>query len=417
MVTKKVVVTGLGVLNCCGKNVNEYWKSLLEGKSGISLIENFDASDLPSRIAGEIKNYDPNDYVDKKIVKRTDKFIHYSLTAAYEAVKDAGLDNENANIDKNRVGVIFGSGIGGIEIFYDTSVAHSAGGWKKVSPFFIPSLITNMAGGMIALEYGFRGVNYSISTACASSSHSMIEACHSIQRGECDIVVTGGSEAPITAIGFSGFCAARALSTRNDAPEKASRPFDKGRDGFVMSEGAGCIVLESEESALRRGAKIYAEFVGGGMSCDAYHMTAPCEDGSGAALAMQNALTNCGLKAEQINLVNMHGTSTQLGDIAETLAVKKVFGEYARKLKLQSTKSMVGHLIGAAGVSEAIAVIKSIETKRTHGTMNLEEPDEQCDLDYLANKAVDMDIQYAISNSFGFGGQNASIVLGQYNKK
>lgn len=414
MANRKVVITGLGIMCCLGKTVNEYWENLIAGKSGIRKVTRFDVSDLPVHFAGEIPDFDPANYIDKKIYKRTDKFIHYALSSAIQAVTDSGIDKENSGIDKNRVGVIFGSGIGGIEIFYDTCVQHSQGGWKKVSPFFIPSLITNMAGGMIALQYGFRGVNYSISTACASATHSIIEGANAIKRGDCDIVISGGSEAPISPIGFSGFCAARALSTRNDDPEKASRPFDIDRDGFVMSEGSGAIVLESEESAIKRGAKIYAEFVAGGMSCDAYHMTAPCEDGSGAALAMENALRNSNIEKSKINLINTHGTSTPLGDIAETLAVKKVFGEHAYKLKLNSTKSMIGHLLGAAGVVEIIALTKSIEVQKTHGTINLINKDPQCDLDYLAKGSVDLEINYAMSNSFGFGGQNASVVIAKY---
>jgi 3-oxoacyl-[acyl-carrier-protein] synthase II len=411
---KKVVITGLGIITAQGLTVNEYFNNLLAGKSAVKKITRFDASDLPSQIGSEITNYNPEDYMDKKLVKRVDRFIHYALPAADQAVSDAGLDKATG-IDKDRVGIIFGSGIGGIEVFGNTAVEERNESWKKVSPFFIPSLITNMAGGQIAIKYGFRGPNYSISTACASATHSVIEAYNAIIRGDADIMVTGGTEAPLTSLGYAGFCKARALSTRNDEPEKASRPFDVGRDGFVMGEGAGAIILESEASAVKRGAKIYGYFVGGGMSCDAYHMTAPCEDGSGAALAMSNAINNSGLSASDIQLINTHGTSTPLGDIAEVTAIKRVFQDNIKGLKINSTKSMIGHLLGGAGAAELVAVAKMVETGKVHPTINVENQDPACDIDCVANKAIDMDIKYAMSNSFGFGGQNAAVIVGKYN--
>ncbi len=415
MSDRKVVITGLGVISCLGLTVDELWKNLLEGKSGIKKIEQFDTTGLASAIGGEITNFDPADYIDKKLIKRVDKFIHYALPAADQAIEDAGL-NSYAGLDKNKVGVIFGSGIGGVESFYKTSVEIDKNPNKKVSPFFIPSLITNMAPGQISIKYGFRGANFSISTACATATHSIIAAAHAIERGDCDIVVTGGTEAPISRIGFAGFCSARALSTRNDEPEKASRPFDADRDGFVMSEGAGALVLESEESAIRRGAKIYAEFVSGGLSCDAYHMTAPLENGEGAALAISGAIRAGKIDPSAVDYINTHGTSTPLGDIAETTAVKSVFGEHAKKLKLNSTKSMVGHMLGAAGAVELITTAKSIAEQKIHGTVNIENPDPMCDLDYNRTGTIDYSINYAVSNSFAFGGQNASILVAKYDR-
>jgi 3-oxoacyl-[acyl-carrier-protein] synthase II len=415
MSDRKVVITGLGIISCLGLNVQDYWDNLLKGKSGIKKVERFDPSDYASQIAGEIVGFDPLDYLDKKLVKRVDRFIHYALPATDEAVRDANLDKDLDKLDNDRIGVIFGSGIGGIESFYNTSVSHAEEPGRKVSPFFIPSLITNMAPGQIAIKYCLKGPNYSISTACATAAHSIIEAANAIRRGESDIMISGGSEAPVTSIGFAGFLSARALSTRNDEPEKASRPFDIDRDGFVMSEGAGAIVLESEESAKKRGVKIYAELVSGGMSCDAYHMTAPRDDGSGAAVAINSAIRSAGIEKEKIDYINTHGTSTPLGDIAETIAIKNVFGNHANKIKLNSTKSMIGHMLGAAGVAELIAVIKSIQDKKIHGTLNIENQDPKCDLDYCANGSIDLDINYALSNSFGFGGQNASIIVAKYN--
>ena len=415
MADKRVVITGLGIITAQGLTVEEYFNNLLAGKSAVKKITRFDISDFPSQIGSEITNYNPEDHMDKKLVRRVDRFIHYALPAADQAVSDAGLDKASG-IDKDRVGIIFGSGIGGIEIFGNTAVEERNEGWKKVSPFFIPSLITNMAGGQIAIKHGFRGPNYSISTACASASHSIIEAYNAIMRGDADIMVTGGSEAPLTSLGYAGFCKARALSTRNDEPEKASRPFDVGRDGFVMGEGAGAIIIETEASAVKRGAKIYGYLLGGGMSCDAYHMTAPCEDGAGAALAMENAIKHAGLSKEDIQLINAHGTSTPLGDIAEVIAIKKVFGEHSAKLKVNSTKSMIGHLLGGAGAAEIVAVAKMIETGKVHPTINVENQDPQCDIDCVPGKAIEMDVNFVMSNSFGFGGQNASIIVGKYSK-
>ncbi len=410
---KKVVITGMGIISPMGHNVEEYWQGLIEGKSGVSRISKYDPDqiEIPVKIAAEVKNFKPEEYMDKKLTRRMDLFSQLAMAAAKQAIAQAGIDKEGS-VDKERVGVLIGSGVGGIKSLQTNIVEFDRK--TRISPFFIPMIITDMASGLVSIEYGFMGPNFSISTACASSNHSILEAFHIIQRGDADIMVTGGAEGSVTDLNICAFSTAQAISRRNDEPEKASRPWDKDRDGFVLGEGSGVLVIESEESAKKRGAKILATLLGGGMSADAHHMTAPHPEGKGAALCMKIALERAGLKPEQVQYVNAHGTSTELGDIAETNAIKLVFGNHAKKIKVNSTKSMVGHLLGAAGGVEAIACIKSIMHDTLHPTINLDNPDPQCDLDYVPHKAQKLEVQYALSNSFGFGGHNCSLVFGKY---
>ncbi|HOJ49887.1 MAG TPA: beta-ketoacyl-ACP synthase II [Spirochaetota bacterium] len=409
---KRVVITGMGIISPLGNNINEYWENLINGKSGVGYITKFNPEEkgISVKIAAEVKNFNPEEYIDKKEIRRMDLFSQYAMAAASQAIKQAGL--EESNVDKERVGVMVGSGIGGIQSFQENAINFHTKG--RVSPFFIPMVITDMAAGLISIKYGFMGPNLSISTACATSNHSILEAYYAIKRGDVDIMITGGAEAAIMDLAISGFSVAQALSRRNDEPTKASRPWDKNRDGFVMGEGAGIFVIESEESAKKRGAKILAEILGGGMSADAYHMTAPHPEGKGAALCMTAALKSAGLKPEDIQYVNAHGTSTELGDIAETNAIKVAFGKHAYSLKVNSTKSMIGHLLGAAGAAEAVACVMTLITGKVHPTINLDEQDPACDLDYVPNKAIDYDVKYALSNGFGFGGHNCSLVFGRY---
>ena len=415
MGSNKVVITGLGAITPIGNTVEEFWNSCLEGKSGVESIRGFDVSSFPTKIAAEVKGFDPLDYMDKKTVQRNDVFTHFCLAATSQAMADANLTKEILEtMNKKRIGVLVGTGIGGANVFIDNIHKFDKGGWKKVSPFFIPGLITNMASGLVAIEWGLMGPNFSISTACATANHSILECMHIIKRGEADIMITGGTEGALNAHCLAGFCASRALSTSNDEPQKASRPFDKGRDGFVFGEGAGVLVLESEESAKKRGAKIYAELAGGGMSCDAYHITAPREDGEGVTMCMEHALSSAGVEKTELDYINTHGTSTPLGDKAEQTAIKKVFGDHAYKIRVNSTKSMIGHLLGAAGGVEAIAAIKSIESGKIHPTINQIEPDPDCDLNCVPNNAIEQEVRVALSNSFGFGGHNCSIVLKKY---
>ncbi len=415
MSSKKVVVTGLGVIAPNGNTVNDFWKNCLEGKSGVDRIRGFDPSEYPTQIAGELKDFDPLNYMDKKTVQRNDIFTHYCLAVMQQALEDSQLTGSKLEaMDRSKIGVIVGSGMGGIYTYSKNDLALDKGSWRKVSPFFIPATITNMASGMAAIMWGLRGPNFSISTACATSNHSILESMHIIKRGEADIMVAGGSEAVISPLGLAGFCASRALSTSNDEPQKASRPFDTGRDGFVMGEGAGVLVLESEESALRRDVKIYGELAGGGMSCDAYHITAPRDDGAGVIQCMEMALRSAEVQKDEVNYINAHGTSTPLGDKAEQKAIKEVFKAHSKKLKINSTKSLIGHLIGAAGGAEAIAVLKSFESGKLHPTINQDNPDPDCDLDCVPNQAIDYQVNVALSNSFGFGGHNCSIVMKRY---
>lgn len=409
----RVVVTGMGVLTPVGHGVKEFWDNLVAGRSGVAKITRFDAGNYDCQIAGEVKGFDPSKFLDKKDARRADLFEQYALAATGQALADAGLDV--SKINPERVGVVLGSGIGGIDTFERQHQALLSGGPGRVSPFFIPMMIIDMGPGLVSIRYGLKGPNYATVSACSSSAHAIGDAFHIIQRGEAEAMVTGGCEATITPTSLAGFCSARALSTRNDEPERASRPFDKNRDGFVMGEGGGILILEELEHARKRGARIYAELLGFGMTGDAYHMTAPAPKGEGAARAMREALRSAKLEPEQIGYINAHGTSTDQGDIAETEATKTVFGEYAYQVPISSTKSMTGHLLGAAGATELIVSILSIHTGVLHPTINLEEPDPACDLDYIPKVAREKKIDYALSNSFGFGGHNVSILVGRFN--
>ncbi len=410
--SKRVVVTGMGVITPVGNCVEETWQNLLAGKSGISKVTLFDVSDYPTKIAGEIKNFNPEEVLEKKEIKRTPRFIQYALKTAKEAIMQSGLNLDT--IDKEKVAVIIGSGIGGLNMMEEQQTVLLQKGVGRVSPFLIPMLIPNMAGAFIAMRYGFKGPNFCIVTACATSTHSIGEAYKLIKRGDADVAITGGVEGAITPLGLAGFCAARSLSERNDEPEKASRPFDKDRDGFVMADGGGILVLEELEFAKKRGAKILAEICGYGASDDAFHMTAPPENGEGGALCMKNALNDAGIKPEEINYINAHGTSTLLNDRAETKAIKSVFGEYAYKIPINSTKSMTGHMLGGTGAVEAVVCILSIMNDILHPTINLENPDPECDLDYVPKVKREHKIKYALTNSFGFGGHNATLIFKKY---
>ncbi|MBC8415895.1 MAG: beta-ketoacyl-ACP synthase II [Candidatus Cloacimonetes bacterium] len=410
---RRVVITGMGTLNAIGHSVNETWENLLAGKSGIELIKNFEVTDeFSSQIAGEVKNLDMTQYFDYKRLKKIDKYSQFALIAAKQAMEDSGLIN--AEFDHDRAGVIIATGIGGMETFEMEASKMTLKGPKRISPFFIPKMIANIASAEVAIEYNFRGLNFNISSACASANHAMGTAYRTIQYGDANIMLTGGSEASVTALSVAGFCAMRALSTRNDEPQKACRPFDKERDGFIMAEGAGVLVFEEMEHALKRGAKIYAEITGYGATCDAFHITAPAENGEGGARAMKMAIEDAGINPDQIDYINAHGTSTPLNDPNETAAIKTIFGDHAYKLKISSTKSMVGHTLGAAAAVEALACCKSIETGKIHPTTNQEHPDPQCDLDYVPNKAIEYKVNYALSNSLGFGGHNGVLIFKKF---
>ncbi len=409
MSRRRVVVTGLGIVCPIGNTVAEAWSSVLAGKSGISRITHFDATALSSQIAGEVKNFDVAAYLSPKEVRRMDRFIHLGLAAGIQAVKDSGIQVTEANA--TRIGVNIGSGIGGLPMIEDTHNDVLEGGPRKISPFFIPGTIINMISGNLSIMHGLKGPNLAMVTACTTSAHCIGEAGRLIEYGDCDAMVAGGAEATITLLAVGGFAAARALSTRNDDPATASRPWDKDRDGFVLGEGAGVLVLEELEHAKKRGATIYAELAGYGMSGDAYHMTAPQEDGEGAARCMENALRNARLNREDIDYINAHGTSTPLGDLAETVAVKRCFGEHAKKLAISSTKSMTGHLLGAAGGVEAIFCALAIHHQVAPPTANLFNQDPACDLDYVPNTARRMPMRTALSNSFGFGGTNGTLIF------
>ncbi len=409
MAKRRVVITGLGIVSPVGIGVASAWHSIVNGQSGVTKISRFDASNFASQIAGEVKGFDVTQYLSAKDARRMSTFIHYGLAAAIEAVKDSGLEVTEQNAE--RIGVNIGSGIGGLPMIEDTHNDYLASGPRKISPFFIPGTIINMISGNLSIMYGFKGPNLAIVTACTTATHCIGDSARMIEYGDADVMVAGGSESTVSPLTVGGFAAARALSTRNDDPATASRPWDKGRDGFVLGEGAGVLVLEEYEHAKARGAKIYAEVAGYGMSADAHHMTAPCEDGEGAARCMNNALRNAGLNADQVDYINAHGTSTPLGDKAETMAVKRCLGAHANKVKMSSTKSMTGHLLGAAGGVEAVFSALSIHHQIAPPTINLLEPDEGCDLDYVANTARDMTINVAMSNSFGFGGTNGTLVF------
>ena len=391
--------------------MSEAWANILAGKSGIGPITRFDASLLPSRIAGEVKGFDVTQYLAPKEARRFDTFIHYGLAAGIEAIKDAGLDFDK--LDRERIGAVIGSGIGGLPLIEDTDDAVDAGGPRKISPFFVPGTIINMIAGQLSIMYGLKGPNLAIVTACTTANHCIGDAGRLIEYGDADVMIAGGAESTVSLLGVGGFCSARALSTRNDDPQGASRPWDKDRDGFVLGEGAGMLVLEEYEHAKARGAKIYCELKGYGMSADAHHITAPCEDGEGAARCMTNALKNAQMTPDRVDYVNAHGTSTPLGDIAETVAVKRAFGDHARKLAVSSTKSATGHLLGAAGGIEAVFSVLAVRDQVAPPTINLTNPDPQCDLDYVPNTARPMKIDVALSNSFGFGGTNGTLVFGK----
>ncbi len=410
---KRVVITGMGVLTPVGNSLEEMWAALLEGKNGIGRITAFDPSEHETQIAGEIKNFDPSRFMDKKEVRRTPKFIQYALKTTKEAIEMAGL--ESAGIDKDRVAVVVGSGIGGINVIEEQTAVLMQKGPGRVSPFLIPMLIPNMAGAFISMRYGYRGPNFCIVTACASGTHSLGEAAKVIQRGDADVAIAGGTEGAITRVGLAGFCSAKSLSTRNGDPEHASRPFDKDRDGFVMSDGSGMMVLETLEHAQKRGAKIIAEYAGYGASDDAFHMTAPPEGGVGGVLSMQAAIRDAGIKPGQIEYINAHGTSTLLNDKEETAAIKTVFGAHAKKLAVSSTKSMTGHMLGGTGAVEAIVCALSCRDNQVHPTRNHEAPGPECDLDYVPKVKRAMTVNHALSNSFGFGGHNATIIIKKYN--
>jgi 3-oxoacyl-[acyl-carrier-protein] synthase II len=415
MELKRVVVTGIGTINPLGKNVEEYWEGLRNGVSGAGPITRFDASRFKTRFACEIKNFNPNEYLNRKEVQKHDMFAQYAYIAAAQAIEDSGMDL--SKIDKDEVGVIWGAGIGGLDTFYQSVTDfNSSPENPRFSPFFIPKMIANMASGNIAMQYGFRGPTITTVTACASATHAMIDALTYIRLGKANIFVAGGSEAAITQAGVGGFNAMHALSTRNDDPKTASRPFDKDRDGFVMGEGAGALILEEYEHAIARGAKIWAELVGGGMSTDAYHMTAPDPEGGGAALVMKRALSDAGLRPEDIDYINVHGTSTGLGDIAEPKAIKKVFGDHTYKLSISATKSMTGHLLGAAGAVEAMACILAMKYSLIPPTINQFELDPEIDpnIDFTFNHAKAREINYALSNTFGFGGHNGTVILKKF---
>ncbi len=414
MSQRRVVVTGMGIVSPVGSTIDTAWDAICNGRSGISTVTSFDASHMKTRIAGEVVDFDASRYLSIREAKRLDNFVHYGFAAATDALEDAGLLDENSGHDPERIGCALASGIGGLKTIEDTTEAYLKGGPRKVSPFFIPGSIINMIGGYLSLKHNLKGPNIAIVTACSTATHNIGTATRMIQYGEADVMVAGGAEFATTPTSMSGFISARAMSTRNEAPGQASRPWDKDRDGFVLSNGSGVVILEELEHAKNRGATIYGEVLGFGMSADAYHMTAPPEDGEGAARCMGIAIKDAGLNTQDVDYINAHGTSTPLGDLAETTATKTIFGDYAYKVAVSSTKSMTGHLLGAAGGVEAIFSLLSIRDGIIPPTINLENPGENCDLDYVPNTAREADVNIAISNSFGFGGTNGSLVLRKF---
>lgn len=406
---RRVVVTGVGVVSPLGTGNDRNWTALTSGRSGIAQITRFDASDFPVRIAGEVKDFNPEDFIDKKEIKKMDLFIQYSMAAAHFAMEDSGLVIDESNAE--RTGVLVGAGLGGLPTIERYHQALSEGGYKKISPFFIPMLIINLAPGHISMKYGAKGPNLSSVSACATGTHSIGDAYHMIKRGDADAMIAGGTESTITPLGIGGFAVMKALSTRNDDPTAASRPFEKNRDGFVMGEGAGIVILEEYEAAKKRGAKIYAEVVGYGLTGDAYHLTAPAPDGEGAARCMKMALNGAAISADKVTYINAHGTSTPMNDHYETMAIKSTFGDHSRKLMVSSTKSMTGHLLGAAGGIEAAFTLMAMSKGVVPPTINYQEADPDCDLDYVPNTPRDADIEYAMSNNFGFGGTNACLLF------
>ncbi len=413
MAKRRVVITGLGCVTALGESADVMFDALCSGKSGVSLIESFDTSGYPVKIGGEVKDFDINNYIGQRDGRRMDRFTQFSIASAIQAVEQSGIDFDKENV--KRVGVLIGTGIGGLKEIEEQHIRLLNKGPTKVSPFCVPKLMGNAASGCIAIHYGLRGPNMCVVTACASASHAVGEAFYQIINNKADVMITGGSEAALTPIGLASFCSLKSLSTRNDDPEHASRPFDRDRDGFILSEGAGTVVLEEYEHAKKRGAKIYCELLGYGATCDGYHITAPLTDGSGAAEAMKIALRDAGIKPEDVQYINAHGTSTELNDAAETLAVKSVFGEHAYRLSVSSTKSCLGHLLGASGGVELIAVCKTIEQSLIPPTANLDNVDEKCDpkIDYVPNKPKEQEVKFAVNNSLGFGGHNSTLVVGK----
>ncbi|HEX6210569.1 MAG TPA: beta-ketoacyl-ACP synthase II [Methylomirabilota bacterium] len=412
MEPRRVVLTGLGALTPVGNTTEEFWAALKQGKSGIGPITKFDPAGYPTRIAGEIRNFDEGKYVDKKEARRLDPYLKYAVATSVMAVEDAALDP--ARVDSTRFGVCIGSGIGGITTLIEGEDTRRTKGVDRVSPFVVPMLIINMASGLVSMRFGARGPNSSVVTACATGNHAIGDAFKIIERDDADVMIAGGAEAMIVPLTIAGFCSMKAMSTRNDEPEKASRPFDAGRDGFVCGEGAGVVVLEALEHAVRRDARIYAEIVGYGMTGDAHHMTAPDPEGDGATRAMQLALADGGVEPGAVGYINAHGTSTPYNDKFETIAIKRVFGEHARRLAVSSTKSMTGHLLGAAGGVEAVATALALYHGLLPPTINYETPDPDCDLDYVPNQARKVDVEVALSNAFGFGGTNATLAFRRY---
>jgi 3-oxoacyl-[acyl-carrier-protein] synthase II len=412
---KRIVITGMGLVSCFGSDLNKFYESLLEGKSGISAIDQFPVEEYPTRIAGAARQFEVGEYMDKKQARRVDPFIAYTVVAGKRALENAGLTGEAFDkLDKSRCGILVGSGMGGMNILYDGTQSIKETGHKRLTPFFIPYIITNMGGALLAIDTGFMGPNYSISTACATANYGIYSAAEHIRKGEADLMICGGAEAAINHMGLAGFCAIKALSTRNDEPQKASRPFDKTRDGFVMGEGAGVLVLESLEHAQARGATILAEYLGGALSCDAYHMTNPHAEGKGVRLSIENALKDAGIEKERVNYINAHATSTTVGDIAEAVAIKQAFKEHAPNIKINATKSMTGHCLGAAAGIEAVATIMQIQKGKLHPTINLNETIDEAEGLDIVKEAEDYSIDVALSNSFGFGGHNSSLLFAPY---
>ncbi len=409
---KRVVVTGIGVISPVGIGLDKFWGSLTEGRSGIDTITSFDTDDLPTNIAGEVKDFNPEDYIEKKEIKRLDRFTQFAIAATKMALEDSKLDL--LQIDRTRAGVILGSGIGGATTWEEQHSVLLEKGPRRVSPFFIPMMIINMASGQVSMAFDLKGPNFTVVTACASGTNAIGEAFKVLQRGDADIMISGGTEAPITRLSLAGFSSMKALSTRNDEPSKASRPFDKDRDGFVMGEGAGIIIMETLDSALKRNARIYGEIIGYGSTADAYHLTQPSPDGEGAARAMKASVLDAGILPNEVDYINAHGTSTPLNDKFETLAIKNVFGEHAYKLAISSTKSMTGHLLGAAGAVEFIVSLLATFKNEIPPTINYDNADPECDLNYVPNKAINRTVNIALSNSMGFGGHNASVIVKKY---
>ncbi|MEM8830159.1 MAG: beta-ketoacyl-ACP synthase II [Cyanobacteria bacterium P01_G01_bin.19] len=409
---KRVVITGLGAITPIGNNLTEYWAGLLQGRSGVGSVTLFDASKHACQIAAEVKDFDPHQYLDKKDAKRMDRFAQFGVCASKQAIADSGLVIDELNAD--RIGVLIGTGVGGLQVMEDQNENLLTKGPRKVSPFTIPMMISNMAAGLTAIHTGAKGPNSCTVTACAAGSHAIGDAFRLVQGGYADAMICGGAEAAVTPLSFAGFCSAKALSTRNEDPDSASRPFDRDRDGFVMGEGAGILLLEELEHALARGARIYAEIVGYGMTCDAYHMTSPVPGGQGAAKAIELALADGEIDPEQVDYINAHGTSTQANDSNETKAIKKALGDRAQKIAVSSTKSMTGHLLGGSGGIEAVATIMAIQNGKVPPTINLVNPDDECDLDYIPNSSRDCQVNVALSNSFGFGGHNVTLAFKKY---